>query len=296
MIRLAATPAIERLEWILDGLDRADGWNADVEECVAPSFLTVVPDYADRIRRRSDDYVPVEVVAVESSGHTAKARIRNHGGDIDVLACTVEADPPHRITMTWMSGLVPAHLTPGLPADFSSYELPQGNGQLIVFAGVPGSGKSTLADAVGRELHIPVFAADWLLGALTPFGGYHHEDPLGMATEQLTTLALRQLSLGQSAILDAPVEDQRTRDRWCSLAARAGADFRAIVCVCPDQTEHRRRVETRTRGIPGWHDAGNWDNVCRRLDSFPRWDQALVVDTNQSHDANVRAVIDTVTA
>ena len=29
--------------------------------------------------------------------------------------------------------------------------------------------------AHGRALGIPVFANDWLLGALTPFGGYHFD-------------------------------------------------------------------------------------------------------------------------
>ncbi|CAA9294262.1 MAG: hypothetical protein AVDCRST_MAG93-4135, partial [uncultured Chloroflexia bacterium] len=40
--------------------------------------------------------------------------------------------------------------------------------KLIVFAGLPGTGKSTMAEAVGRTLHAPVFALDWILGTLTP--------------------------------------------------------------------------------------------------------------------------------
>ena len=38
--------------------------------------------------------------------------------------------------------------------------------KLIVFSGLPGTGKSTIAEAVGRELGIPVFAKDWVEGAL----------------------------------------------------------------------------------------------------------------------------------
>lgn len=293
---ITPTPALERLRWILDGLNDVLGWGNDVEDAVAPAFREQVPDYLDRIRRRAETYTPLEITAIETANTTARARIRNHSGALDVLTCTVEDERPHRITMTWLAGLAPAHLTPRLPADFSSYELPASDGQLIVFAGVPGSGKSTLADAVGRELGIPVFAGDWLLGALTPFGGYHFDDLLDIAAEQLTTLAVRQLMLGQSAILDAPGEDELTRKRWHSIADRAGARFQAIVCVCPDRAEHRRRVETRTRGIPGWHDAGSWDNVVQRLESFPPWNEALVVDTTQPREELVRLVVDTVSA
>jgi hypothetical protein len=58
-----------------------------------------------------------------------------------------------------------------------------------------------------------VFAVDWLLGSLTPFGGYHLDDLFGIGAELLTTLAFRQLELGQSAILDFPAEDLATRIR-----------------------------------------------------------------------------------
>ena len=102
--------------------------------------------------------------------------------------------------------------------------------------------------ALGRRLGIPVFAVDWLLGALTPFGGRHLDGLLDIGAELLTTLALGQLSLGQSAILDHPAEDEATRARWRSLAEWAGARFTAVRCVCTDPAVHRRRVEGRTRG------------------------------------------------
>ena len=116
---------------------------------------------------------------------------------------------------------MPTDLTPRLPADFTDYDLPSAatKTRLVVFSGVPGSGKSTLADAAGAELGIPVFATDWLLGALAPFGGRYLEAPLEIAEEMLTTLALRQLVAGQSVILDHPTEQVATRERWRSLVA-----------------------------------------------------------------------------
>jgi predicted kinase len=176
------------------------------------------------------------------------------------VACSAEPDSPYRITAIWASGLVPPGLTPGLPMDFSEYPIATATdgAQLVVFSGVPGVGKSTLADAVGRSLRMPVFAGDWLLGSLTPFGGQYLDRRLEMGAEMLTTLALRQLSLSQSAILDFPVEDPGTRARWRSLAERAAARFSVVLCVCSDRQVHRARLEGRRRGIPGWHDAGNW--------------------------------------
>jgi predicted kinase len=195
-------------------------------------------------------------------------------------------------------------LTPRLPMDFADYALPDyalpgqvlpGGGagtRLVVFSGVPGAGKSTLADAAGRELGIPVFAVDWLLGSLTPFGGRHLDEAWEIGSELLTTLALRQLALGQSAILDYPTEEPAIRVRWQSLAQRAGADFKVIVCVCSDPGMHRARLEGRKRGIPGWHDAGDWGNAERRLAEFPPWTgEVLTIDTAQPRESNLAAVL-----
>ncbi len=296
MHRFAAGPALARLEWVLDGLDGKPGWGADADDVLAAEFTAVVtPErYVEVTRGRAAHYAPVVVVGLDVGETTARARIRRHDGTVDVVSCVVEAAPPHRIASTWVTGLVPADLTPGLPADFTGHDLPSAatDARLVVFSGVPGSGKSTLADAAGAALGIPVFATDWLLGALTPFGGRHFDDPLAMAEEVLTTLALRQLAAGQSAILDHPTEQVATRDRWRSLARRAGAQFRAVVCHCSDPQIHRARLEGRSRGIPGWHDAGGWHDVQQRLARFPTWaGEALSLDTVQPHERSLAAVM-----
>ena len=293
---LVRHPAVQRLAWVLDGFDGVPGWGTDAIDVIAPEFAAKVPaeQIAAVIRRSSAAYAPVDVVNVDIKGRMARARIRDHAGGITVVACTIEPDPPHRITATWTSGLVPAGLTPGLPMDFSDYPITTAGNelQLAVFSGVPGVGKSTLADAVGRTLGLPVFAGDWLLGSLTPFGGQYLDRRLEIGAEMLTTLALRQLSLGQSAILDFPVEDPATRTRWRSLADRASARFSVVVCVCSDRQAHQARLEGRTRGIPGWHDAGSWANVEKRLAEFAPWDgDVLTVDTMQPHEVSVAAVV-----
>lgn len=301
MHRFAASPALARLEWVLDGLDGKPGWGADASDVLAVAFTAVVtPErYVEVTRGRAANYAPVVVVGLDVGETTARARIRRHDGTVDVVSCVVEAARPYRIASTWVAGLVPTDLTPRLPADFTDYDLPSvaTDARLVVFSGMPGSGKSTLADAAGAELGIPVLATDWLLGALTPFGGRHFEDPLEMAEEVLTTLALRQLAAGQSVILDHPTEQVATRERWRSLARRAGAEFRVVVCHCSDPEVHRARLEGRSRGIPGWHDAGDWANVQQRLASFPSWGgEELSVDTVQPHEWSLAAVVRHITA
>jgi predicted kinase len=294
---LARGGATERLGWLLDGLSGAPGWGEDAAANMAPKFAAAMPPerLAEVYRRHAADLAPVLVIGLDLGENRAQARMRARDGDIYVIRCAVEPEPPHRLTSAWLTGLVPASLTPRLPMDFAEYPLPaKARGtKLIVFSGVPGSGKSTLADATGAALGIPVFAVDWLLGSLTPFGGYHLGESWGMGTELLTTLALRQLQLGQSAILDYPAEEPANRDRWRSLAARAGSDFRVIMCICPDEAEHKRRLGGRERGIPGWHEGGDWVNVQRRLAAFPPWaDEVLTVDTTGPQARALAAILE----
>jgi predicted kinase len=105
--------------------------------------------------------------------------------------------------------------------------------QLIVFCGLPGSGKSSIAEAVGRKLGISVFAKDWLEATLRRcelIGSA--EKPLGYAGyELLSTLALRQLQLGQSVILDSVASPERVRAGWRSMAATYAARWRVIECI-----------------------------------------------------------------
>jgi predicted kinase len=298
---LVSSPAVDRLGWLLDGLNGVPGWGGDAADVLAPGFAALMPPdvFTGRVRQRAATFAPGTVTGFDTGDSTARALVRVRDGSVQVVTCTVEPAAPHRITATRTMALIPSVLAPRLPADFTGYPGLAGRGagaRLIVFSGLPGTGKSALAEATGRQLRVPVFAVDWLLGSLTPFGGYHRDQLLETGAELLTTLAFRQLDLGQSAILDFPAEDLATRTRWRTLADAAGARWRAVVCGCSDRELHRSRLERRERGIPGWHQGGNWANVERRLAQLPPWTgEVLTIDAVHPLAQNLATVLEYVT-
>ena len=163
--------------------------------------------------------------------------------------------------------------------------------QFIVFAGLPGTGKSSIAEAVGRELGIPVFAKDWLEATLRRSGLDPNKDVGYAGYELLTTLAQRQLQLGQSVILDSVASIEAVRTRWRELAATYQARWRVIECVCSDETPHRARLAVRERDIPGWHEL-DWSEVERVKAYYAEWkDERLIVDAVSPLAENIATVL-----
>ena len=167
--------------------------------------------------------------------------------------------------------------------------------KLIVFSGLPGTGKSILAEQVDRTLGIPVFAKDWLEATLLrcELKPANNERPLGSAGyELLTILAERQLMLGQSVILDSVASTESIRSTWKQVAAKYGADWSVIECICSDESIHRERLQSRQRGIPGWHEL-DWADVGSVRSYFAPWNEPrLVMDAIQSVDGNLKKILD----
>jgi predicted kinase len=162
--------------------------------------------------------------------------------------------------------------------------------KMILFSGLPGTGKSTLAEMIGRQLGIPVFAKDWLEASLLQSGLKATMDDklLGFAGyELLTVLAERQFTLNQSVILDSVTSTQSIRTKWHQLAKQYGAEWRVIECVCSDEDLHRSRLESRQRGIPGWHEL-EWADIEKVKGYYPAWEEEhLVLDMVNPLDENV---------
>ncbi|NHZ71902.1 MAG: AAA family ATPase [Aquificales bacterium] len=161
--------------------------------------------------------------------------------------------------------------------------------QFIVVSGVPGTGKSSVAEAIGRPLGIPVFAKDWLEATLRRSGLQGETGYAGY--ELLTTLAERQLHLGQSVILDSVASFERIRVQWRRLAEAYGADWRVIECICSDLILQRQRIESRQRGIPGWHEL-TWADVERVRRYYEPWqEERLVLDGIRPLSENIQSAV-----
>jgi predicted kinase len=166
---------------------------------------------------------------------------------------------------------------------------------VIIFTGLPGTGKSTLAEQVARTVGAPAFAGDWLMGALKPahpaLAKLDRSEYLAAWFGLLRTLVTRQLMLGQDAVVDDLVNGSQVA-AWQETAARFSARLSMIECICSDEVIHRERIESRVRGIPGWHEVG-WDHVERmRAELSPLPAGRLTVDAMDPLADNLRRVFD----
>jgi len=166
--------------------------------------------------------------------------------------------------------------------------------QVIVLTGLPGTGKSTIGEAIARERHIPVFAKDWLEATLRrcELSAKDETHSLGYAGyELLTTLAERQLGLGQSVILDSVASIEPVREQWRALARRYNAAWYVIECVWSDQAAHRAHLAKRQRDIPGWYEL-EWIEVERVKGYYQPWEEEhLILDAVNPLDENIAAAL-----
>ena len=110
----------------------------------------------------------------------------------------------------------------------------------------------------------------------------------------LLMLAHRQFLLGQSAILDAPGHESGWRDPFFQLAEADGVRLRIVEVQCRDEGIHRKRVDGRDRGIPGWHEF-NWSHVERmklRWQPWPSGTERLVVESTDTLERMLSQVVD----
>jgi predicted kinase len=159
---------------------------------------------------------------------------------------------------------------------------------LIVMSGLPGVGKSSIAEALGRRLTVPVLSVDPVEAAMWR-AGVGRDQPTGLAAYVVVeTLASGILVLGQSVAVDAVNDAHEAREQWRALALRHRVSLRFIEVVCPDPALHRRRLESRRRGIEGFAEP-TWESVLERRAGFEAWeDDRLVLDSTAPIDANVR--------
>ena len=167
---------------------------------------------------------------------------------------------------------------------------------VVFFTGPPGTGKSSLADAIGRELPAPVFAWDWFMAPLTQVEAIDtvmqsmpRPDFWDVGYALIDQSTEKQLRNGQSALIDC-VARLRAEARFGAVAARHGAPFFVVECTCSDEAVHRRRIEGRTRAIPGWYEL-EWEGVARSRRTYePLPCEKLDVDAVAPFADNLRDV------
>lgn len=167
---------------------------------------------------------------------------------------------------------------------------------LIVVTGWTGAGKSTLAEAVAAQLNATVTSLDWVMSGLRALPEVWEAVELPPELQRrvgwnlLARSAEQQLRRGSSCVLDL-VARQEIRLEWEELAARYGARFRVIECMCSDEEVHRTRVEGRDRGIPGWYEL-EWERVQRGRELYtPLHEPKIVIDAINPLDTNVASAM-----
>lgn len=150
--------------------------------------------------------------------------------------------------------------------------------KLIVMSGLPGSGKSSVAEQLSVALSLPVLSVDPIEAAM--WSGGIPKEMTGIAAYTVAcTVAREQLRLGLSVVVDAVNPVEAVREMWRALAREQGAQFLVIECVCSDPQRHRKRVDGRTRDIPGMLEV-TWERVEERRREYDPWlDDRLVLDT-----------------
>lgn len=154
---------------------------------------------------------------------------------------------------------------------------------LLAFKGPAGSGKSTLSRALSHRLGWPLIDKDDVKDIL-------HErapDSGGLAYEVMLNVARRQLLQGLSVICDSPLSFCTIYERAERIADETGARLAIVECVCPDEDEWRRRIESRKVLCLPSHHQTDWASfqvarqVAARHMVYPIGAPYLAVDTTQ---------------
>jgi predicted kinase len=162
---------------------------------------------------------------------------------------------------------------------------------LIVMSGLSGSGKSTIAERIAEQLQLPIFSVDPIESAMIE-AGIQKGFETGLAAYLVAaTLASEQLKLGISVVIDAVNAEEEGKNTWRELGRKYGLTPIVLEMVVSDQILHRRRVESRVRGLHGFGEV-TWEQVEARRMKLTSWKEpTLLLDSAHDLDANVALAV-----
>jgi predicted kinase len=162
---------------------------------------------------------------------------------------------------------------------------------LIVMSGLPGSGKSTIAERIAEKLLIPVFSVDPIESAILEAGVQQGFETGLAAYIVAATLASEQLKRGISVVIDAVNAEEEGKNTWRELGRKYGLTPIVLEVVVSNQALHRRRIESRVRGLHGFGEV-TWDQVEARRKKLTPWKEpTLLLDSAHDLDANVAMAV-----
>ncbi|CAN7419293.1 AAA family ATPase [Pseudomonas brassicacearum] len=147
---------------------------------------------------------------------------------------------------------------------------------LIVFSGLPGTGKTTIANDLAATTGALYLRIDTIEQAIRNSGALAHD--VGRSGYMVANeLALSNLRLGRTVIVDCVNPVLESRIAWSEIASQAGIRLANIQVVCSDKDEHQRRVETRMVDVPGLTPP-TWQSVLDH--EYEPWEEApFCIDT-----------------
>ena len=163
--------------------------------------------------------------------------------------------------------------------------------KIIVLSGLPSSGKSTIAEGIAAKLSIPLLSVDPIESAVIQAGTAKSFEAGLAAYLVARALAAEQLKAGNSVIIDAVNAEEEGKNIWRSLAKDFKLQLTVIETSLKDTDEHRRRVESRVRGMHGISEV-TWDEVVERRKVYTEWKEPILkLDSSTSFDVNIDLVL-----
>ena len=158
---------------------------------------------------------------------------------------------------------------------------------LFIFSGLPGTGKTTLSKRFAQTIGAVHLRIDTIEQGLRDLCGIKVE---GEGYRMAYRIAADNLQLGMNVIADSCNPIELTRHEWEQVADNNGAEFINIELVCSDESEHRRRVESRMADISGLK-LPTWNDVMNR--EYHTWTKnRIVIDTaGQSESECLKALM-----